>query len=163
MPFSSAERSCENAQPVHWTERGRAASASNSDATGRPRRSVLAFDDEMNSLRRVIFWLAAIVPVLMAIFVLLAAKDAARMAHWDHVQSGMSSLASAVELYRLEHGHYPTSLESLLASSPEVRASLNNRYGDRYTFHAASNGFDHGDANAMDYEVRSYSKALHKR
>ena len=95
----------------------------------------------MNSLRRVIFWLAAIVPVLMAIFVLLAAKDAARMAHWDHVQSGMSSLASAVELYRLEHGHYPTSLESLLASSPEVRASLNNRYGDRYTFHAASNGF----------------------
>lgn len=30
------------AQQDHWTERGRAASVSNSDATGRPRRSVLA-------------------------------------------------------------------------------------------------------------------------
>jgi len=30
-------------QQDHWTERGRAASVDNSDATGRPRRSVLAF------------------------------------------------------------------------------------------------------------------------
>jgi hypothetical protein len=30
------------AEQGHWTERGRAASVSNSDATGRPRRSVLA-------------------------------------------------------------------------------------------------------------------------
>jgi len=32
-----------DAEPDHWTERGRAASVSNSDTTGRPRRSVLAF------------------------------------------------------------------------------------------------------------------------
>src|SRR5574341_221776 len=30
-------------EPDHWTERGRATSVSNLDATGRPRRSVLAF------------------------------------------------------------------------------------------------------------------------
>ena len=33
------------AQQNHWTERGRAASVCNSSATGRPRRSVLAFGD----------------------------------------------------------------------------------------------------------------------
>ena len=32
----------EKAKPDHWTERGRAASVSNSDITDRPRRSVLA-------------------------------------------------------------------------------------------------------------------------
>ena len=34
----------QEAEPDHWTERGRAASGSNSNATGRPRRSVLALD-----------------------------------------------------------------------------------------------------------------------
>ena len=34
------------AEEDHWTERGRAASVANSDALGRPRRSVLSFDEE---------------------------------------------------------------------------------------------------------------------
>ena len=33
-----------DAQPDHWTERGRATSVSNSDITGRPRRSVLPLE-----------------------------------------------------------------------------------------------------------------------
>ncbi len=101
----------------------------------------------MSLMRRVIFWLAVGIPVLMAILVVLAARDAARMARWDHVQSGMSSLARTIDLYRLEHGDYPPSLERLLTSSAEMRTSfelthiLSNRYGDRYTYHVASNGF----------------------
>jgi hypothetical protein len=50
-------------------------------------------------MRRAIFWLAAGIPVLMVILVVLAARDAAQMARWDHVQSGMSSLARTIDIY----------------------------------------------------------------
>ena len=48
-------QSYDDAQPDHWTERGRAASVSNSKTTGRPRRSVPSLDnatrmDEMSKI-----------------------------------------------------------------------------------------------------------------
>jgi hypothetical protein len=36
------------AQQNHWSERGRAASVTNADALGRPRRSVLALEGQRN-------------------------------------------------------------------------------------------------------------------
>jgi len=40
----------QNAEQNHWTERGRATSVSNSNATGRPRRSVLPFAEGRNTM-----------------------------------------------------------------------------------------------------------------
>ena len=39
----------EIAEPDHWSERGRATAVSNSDAGGRPRRSVLSLDQMSTS------------------------------------------------------------------------------------------------------------------
>ena len=45
-----SERSREGkAEPDHWSERWRATSVSNSDVTGRPRRSVLSFGGNMKT------------------------------------------------------------------------------------------------------------------
>lgn len=101
----------------------------------------------MSPKQKGILWLSAGIPILMVMLLLLAARGAGQMAHWDHVQAGVSTLAQAIDLYQEEHGSYPPSLEQVWTSDPDIRTSLrltqivSNRYGDRFTYQENSNGF----------------------
>lgn len=98
----------------------------------------------MTPLRKVIFWLCVVAPVLMVILVLVGAGGASQVARRNQVQANMTRLAKAIDLYQLEHGAYPSSLERLWSSreaSQDLTQILSNRNGDRYIYHPESNGF----------------------
>jgi type II secretory pathway pseudopilin PulG len=95
--------------------------------------------------KAILFGLAG---ALMLGLLLLAVviRDARRMARWDVVQSGMQSLALAIEMYRDDHERYPASLEELLSTPemrnyPELNRVLQNSFRDRFEYAPSPNGF----------------------
>ena len=75
-------------------------------------------------------------------------QDAIEMARVDHVRSGISDLAVAIEGYRDDHGSYPQSMTELLngvrtdfRAYLERERILNDDFQDRYEYQPSSNGF----------------------
>lgn len=70
------------------------------------------------------------------------------MAWTDSTQAGIKHLAAAIEMYRADHGSYPSSLEELLeGTTAEVRdyidrnRILNDKWRDNYKYQPQTNGF----------------------
>lgn len=94
--------------------------------------------------RRTLLAIVLCVMFLGALLFLFVIRDINIKRRSDITDTGISHLATFIELYRSNNGKYPSSLKELQAESggkEEIHRILHDSFSDKYEYEVLTNGF----------------------